>query len=326
MPWSAWCCRPSSNRPAPRLQTAPGCWRWWSFCVCAAARSSTSSWSMAAAGTRCLMEEETLKLDSFQETGRQCVCFCVVLWQTCDVDVLGFVLRGEIKSRSWKFVVHKAKSGGKTHMYQIKGCIQRKYQDIELPHSTQTWVENSFLFSQIKLLSDKMLQNVISAVSISWLGQLFASHKGSVLGLLLFRYLHHVSGSDYTFAWLLLSLLCRWHTTLSVISSSWPLGLCKGLWMPLRHIYVLIQTYVTTHQLSSSKEWRLALPHVRSEQSKLFLSVFPFLEVALDKSNVNVISVLKMSHHASIDLCKLEKPQNTNLYSMASWKSCILSQ
>lgn len=112
-PWSAWCCRPSSNRPAPHRRTAPGCWRWWSFSAGAAARSSTSSWSTAAAGTRCLTEEKQIEAARKQK-GSLCVVH-VAMWRTCYVDVLRLVLGGEIKSRSRILVVHEAESGRKEH-------------------------------------------------------------------------------------------------------------------------------------------------------------------------------------------------------------------
>lgn len=124
-PWSAWCCRPSSNRPAPHRRTAPGCWRWWSFSAGAAARSSTSSWSTAAAGTRCLTEEKQIEAARKQK-GSLCVVH-VAMWRTCYVDVLRLVLGGEIKSRSRILVVHEAESGRKEH--DIYALLQLRNSD-----------------------------------------------------------------------------------------------------------------------------------------------------------------------------------------------------
>lgn len=39
------------------------------------------------------------------------MCVNVVMPQTCYVNVLGLILRGEIKSRSRKLVMHKAEPG-----------------------------------------------------------------------------------------------------------------------------------------------------------------------------------------------------------------------
>lgn len=102
--WSAWCCTPSKSPPCPPPRKGPGCWRWWSSCACAAARWSTSSWSRAAAGTRCLIGQKSYAVILPANCSR--LGFTV---QTCDVDVLRLVLWGEVKARRRKLVLNKTK-------------------------------------------------------------------------------------------------------------------------------------------------------------------------------------------------------------------------
>lgn len=129
-PWSAWCCRPSSNRPAPHRRTAPGCWRWWSFSAGAAARSSTSSWSTAAAGTRCLTEEKQIEAHQPPEN-RKAVCALFTL--RCDAPVTwmywGLFSEGKLKAEAEYLSCTKPnleeKSTTFTHFCNLE--IQTKY-------------------------------------------------------------------------------------------------------------------------------------------------------------------------------------------------------
>ncbi len=83
-----------------------------------------------------------------------------------------------------------------------------------------------------------------SSFKVSWGGEVSTAHwgssgTGSCTPSLL--HIHYITGSHHTGTWLLLPLLCWWHTALSLISTRWSNSSCTDLrlisaWMKEHHL------------------------------------------------------------------------------------------
>ncbi len=60
--------------------------------------------------------------------------------------------------------------------------------------------------------------------------------QGSVLGTPPLLHIHYITGTHHTGTWLLLPLLRRWHTALSLFSTRWSNGSCTDLRLPGGHL------------------------------------------------------------------------------------------
>ncbi len=71
------------------------------------------------------------------------------------------------------------------------------------------------------------------------------------------NYSHYITGSHHTGTWLLLSLLRRWHTPLSLFSTKWSNGSCTDLRLPGGHLGMDERTSPTAQP---GKDWASCLP------------------------------------------------------------------
>ncbi len=70
-------------------------------------------------------------------------------------------------------------------------------------------------------------------------------------------HIHYITGSHHTGTWLLLPLLCWWHTALSLISTRWSNGSCTDLRLPGGHLGMDERTPSTAQP---GKDWASCLP------------------------------------------------------------------
>ncbi len=70
-------------------------------------------------------------------------------------------------------------------------------------------------------------------------------------------HIHYITGSHHTGAWLLLPLLCWWHTALSLFPTRWYNGSCMDLRLPGRHLGMDERTSPTAQP---GKDWASCLP------------------------------------------------------------------
>ncbi len=69
--------------------------------------------------------------------------------------------------------------------------------------------------------------------------------------------MHYITGTHHTGMWLLLPLLCWWHTALSLISTRWSNGSCTDLRLPGGHLGIDERTSPTAQP---GKDWASCLP------------------------------------------------------------------
>ncbi len=70
-------------------------------------------------------------------------------------------------------------------------------------------------------------------------------------------HIHYITGSHHTGTWLLLPLLCWWHTALSLITTRWSNGSCTDLRLPGRHLGMDERKPSTA---KPGKDWASCLP------------------------------------------------------------------
>ncbi len=70
-------------------------------------------------------------------------------------------------------------------------------------------------------------------------------------------HIHYITGSHHTGTWLLLPLLCWWHTALSLISTRWSNGSCTDLRLPGGHLGMDERKPSTAQP---GKDWASCLP------------------------------------------------------------------
>ncbi len=72
-----------------------------------------------------------------------------------------------------------------------------------------------------------------------------------------FLHIHYITVSHHTGTWLLLPLLCWWHTALSIFSTRWSNGSCTDLRLPGGHLGMDERTSPTAQP---DKDWASCLP------------------------------------------------------------------
>ncbi len=70
-------------------------------------------------------------------------------------------------------------------------------------------------------------------------------------------HIHYITGSHHTSTWFFIPLLCRWHTALSLVLTSWSNGSCTDLRLPGGH---LSMDERTSPKAQPGKDWASFLP------------------------------------------------------------------
>ncbi len=99
---------------------------------------------------------------------------------------------------------------------------------------------------------------------VAWGGEVSKAHQlvtgvpqGSVLGPPPLLHIHYITGTHHTGTWLLLPLLRRWHTALSLFSTRWSNGNCTDLRLPGGHLGMDERTSPTAQP---GKDWASCRP------------------------------------------------------------------
>ncbi len=106
--------------------------------------------------------------------------------------------------------------------------------------------------------SDPPVHTLITGIPPRWFESYLTGRSFRVAwGGEAFLHIHYITGSHHTGAWLLLTLVHRWHTTLSLISTRWSNSSCTDLRLPGGHLSMDERTSPTNQ---SGKDWASCLP------------------------------------------------------------------